>query len=96
MLKTSPDIPHFSPFCPGFCLKSLSFLSFSERCKNQGSFYKGLIINKNAILRLTGRMGEDMKIVDGGFGNQIFSPQFCQEISGRINSSVDVLSRNKV
>jgi len=28
------------PFCPGFCLKSLSFLSFSEKCKNQGYFCK--------------------------------------------------------
>ena len=34
------------PFCPGFCLKSLSFLSFSEKCKNQCSFCKCLIINK--------------------------------------------------
>ena len=42
------------PFCPEFCLKSLSFLSFSEKCKNQGSFCKCLIINKNAILHLTG------------------------------------------
>ena len=27
------------PFCPEFCLKSVSFLSFSEKCKNQGSLW---------------------------------------------------------
>ena len=41
------------PFCPEFCLKSVSFLSFSERCKNQGSFCKCLIINKVLFLYLT-------------------------------------------
>ena len=45
------------PFCPGFCLKSLSFLSFSEKRKNQGSFCKCLIINKNTILHLTEQGG---------------------------------------
>ena len=42
-------------------LKSLSFLTFSEKCNNQGSFYKCLIINKNAILHLPEVMGEDKK-----------------------------------
>ena len=41
------------PFCPGFRLKSVSFLSFSEKCKNQGSFCKHLIINKVLFLNLT-------------------------------------------
>ena len=41
------------PFGSGFCLKSLSFLSFSEKCKNQGSFCKCLIISKVLFLHLT-------------------------------------------
>ena len=53
MCKKHTRDAEIRPFCPGFCLKSLSFLSFSEKCKNQGSFCKCLIINKNAILHLT-------------------------------------------
>ena len=49
------------PFCPGFCLKSLSFLTFFEKCKNQGSFCKCLIINKVFFLHLTEVMGEEVK-----------------------------------
>ena len=45
------------PFCPEFRLKSVSFLTFSEKCKNQDSFCKHLIINKNAVLHLTGHGG---------------------------------------
>ena len=41
------------PFCPGFCLKSVSFLSFSEKCKNQDAFCKCFIINKVLFLYLT-------------------------------------------
>ena len=41
------------PFSPEFCLKSLSFLTFSGKCKNQGSFCKCLIINKVLFLHLT-------------------------------------------
>ena len=41
------------PFCPGFCLKSLSFLTFSGKRKNQGSFCKCLIINEVLFLCLT-------------------------------------------
>ena len=36
-------------FAPNF----VRILSFSEKCKNQGSFCKCFIINKNAILHLT-------------------------------------------
>ena len=53
MCKKHTRDTEIRPFCPGFCLKSLSFLSFSEKCKNQGSFCKCLIINKNIILHLT-------------------------------------------
>ena len=49
--------PEIRPFCPGFCLKSVSFLTFSEKCKNQGSFCKFLIINKNVILHLAEHRG---------------------------------------
>ena len=41
------------PFFTGFCLKSVWILSFSEKCKNQGSFCKCLIINKVLFLYLT-------------------------------------------
>ena len=37
-------------FGSGFCLKSVSFLTFSEKCKNQASFCKCLIINKVLFL----------------------------------------------
>ena len=46
------------PFGSGFCLKSLSFLSFSERCKNQGSFCKCFIINKVLFLYRTCARGK--------------------------------------
>ena len=49
------------PFCPEFCLKSISFLSFSEKCKNQGSFCKWLIINKVLFLNLTEQGGNIRK-----------------------------------
>ena len=61
--RANPPIQYteIRPFCPEFRLKSLSFLSFSEKCKNQGSFCKCLIIKKNAILHLPEVMGEDKK-----------------------------------
>ena len=53
MCKKHTRDAEIRPFCPEFRLKSVSFLSFSEKCKNQGSFCKCLIINKNVILHLT-------------------------------------------
>ena len=53
MCKKHTRDAEIRPFCPRFCLKSVWILSFSEKCKNQGSFCKCLIINKNVILHLT-------------------------------------------
>ena len=53
MYKKHTRDAEIRPFGSGFCLKSLSFLSFSEKCKNQGSFCKCLIINKVLFLYLT-------------------------------------------
>ena len=53
MCKKHTQDSEIRPFCPKFCLKSVSFLSFSEKCKNQGSFCKCLIINKVLFLYLT-------------------------------------------
>ena len=52
MCKKHTQDSEIRPFCPGFRLKSLSFLTFSEKCKNQGSFCKCLIINKVLFLLL--------------------------------------------
>ena len=57
MCKKHTRDAEIRPFCPGFCLKSLSFLTFSEKCKNQGSFCKCLIINKVLFLNLTEQGG---------------------------------------
>ena len=53
MCKKHTRDAEIRPFCPGVCLKSLSFLTFSGKRKNQGYFCKCLIINKNVILHLT-------------------------------------------
>ena len=53
MCKKHTRDAEIRPFCPGFCLKSLFFLTFSEKCKNQGSFCKCLITNKVLFLYLT-------------------------------------------
>ena len=45
-------------FCPGFCLKSVWILTFSQKCKNQGSFCKCLIINKVLFFFTLPSMGE--------------------------------------
>ena len=53
MCKKHTRDAEIRPFCPEFCQNSVWILSFSEKCKNQGSFCKCFIINKNAILHLT-------------------------------------------
>ena len=58
MCKKHTQDSEIRPFCPGFCLKSLSFLSFAERCKNQGSFCKCFIINKVLFLCRTCAWGK--------------------------------------
>ena len=58
MCKKHTQDSEIRPFCPGFCLKSLSFLSFSEKCKNQGSFCKCFIINKVLFLYRTCAWGK--------------------------------------
>ena len=57
MCKKHTRDAEIRPFCPGFRLKSVWILSFSEKCKNQGSFCKFLIINKFLFLNLTEQGG---------------------------------------
>ena len=57
MCKKHTRDAEIRPFFTGFCLKSVWILSFSEECKNQGSFCKWLIINKVLFLNLTEQGG---------------------------------------
>ena len=61
MCKKHTRDAEIRPFFTGFYLKSVSFLSFSERCKNQGSFCKCLIINKVLFLYRTCAWGKIKK-----------------------------------
>ena len=61
MCKKHTQDSEIRPFCPGFRLKSLSFLTFSEKCKIQGSFCKCLIIIKVLFLHRTCAWGKIRK-----------------------------------
>ena len=56
VLETQSD-SEIRSFPPGFCLKSVWILIFSEKCKKQGSFCKCLIINEVLYLYLTKHRG---------------------------------------